>query len=100
MLPAAHVACPAPAQPKMWPALASSLACASHHPTSPHLTLVIVTLAVIYLMADNIASKNIQFMLIVVAYKIVYHVVCIELACVTPLSLGSDVLLFARCVHS
>ena len=37
---------------------------------------------------------------IVVAYKIVYHVVCIELACVTPLSLGSDVLLFARCVHS
>ena len=36
VLLAAHVACPAPAQPKMWPALASSLARASHHPTSPH----------------------------------------------------------------
>ena len=59
VLLAAHVACPAPAQPKMWPALASSLARASHHPTSPHTShIVIVTLAVVYLMADNIASKN------------------------------------------
>ena len=39
------------------------------------------------------------------AYKIVYHVafvafIKLSCACVTPLSLGSDVLLFARCVHS
>ena len=60
VLLAAHVACPAPAQPKMWPALASSLARASHHPTSPHTSYsdMMGTLAVLYLMADNIASKN------------------------------------------
>ena len=49
--------------------------------------------------------KNSTFILIVVSYKVVYHVafvafIKLSCACVTPLSLGSDVLLFARCVHS
>ena len=99
-----------PAQPRPsprcglhWPAVWPAPLTTQHHRT-PH-TRYSDTGSGIPHGRQYLLHPRILFILIVVAYKVVYHVafvafIKLSCACVTPLTLGSDVLLFARCVHS